>query len=254
MKTHGPVRLLTVTVVTGVIALVLATFGVGRADRVAAGPYTTTFTFTNGTGQPAGFLHLQSNDTVGTLPSVNAPGCSAPAVFDSGFEYWEIVWPSPCVDPGESVSFEMSTFTVFYGHYWAPSVPFVSAVHPPGPPSDGLRIEAQAFVKGSQLVQNAPGCPPPSVSSGSAAVELTWSSACVDPGEKISVHIGAPGPVTDATFIWSPSGPIGGVSFDPTAGGAPSQRSGAELLAAALALSMCAIGGAALFARSRRIR
>jgi hypothetical protein len=64
-----------------------------------------------------------------------------------------------------------------------------------------------AFVKGAAVVQNAPGCPPPSVSSGSAAVQLTWSSACVDPGEKVSVHIGAPGPVTDATFAWSPSPP-----------------------------------------------
>jgi len=196
---------------------------------------------------------VQTNIPVGTLPSVNAPGCAAPTIFDSGFEYWEIVWPSPCVDPGESVSFELPTFTMIYGYYWTPGVPVVSAVHPAGPPSDYLRIATAAFIKGVTLVQNAPGCPPPAFNFiPIATIEVIWSSACVDPGEKVSIHIGAPGPVTSASSNW---GPVGGVSFDPLAGGSPSGASMSfSMLAAVCALSVCVFVGAAWQVRRRRMR
>jgi hypothetical protein len=246
---------LSLAVVAATLAFVFSTPTAGRVSYVHAGLYTDAFTFTNDTGQAAGFLHVQSNETFGALPSVNAPGCPAPTVFESGFEYWEIVWPSPCVDPGESVSFEMSAFTVIYGSYFAPSVPIVSAVQPGNPPSNGLRIEVPAFVKGAAVVQNAPGCLPPAVSSGSAAVELTWSSACVDPGEKITLHIGAPGPVTTASFVWSPSTVVGGVAFDPTAGWSTSTASlRAATLAATLLAAMLVTATVAAVAFRRRVR
>jgi hypothetical protein len=257
------VRRVAMTAVAAVL-LVLATFVTARATRVGAGPYTPTptptptptTTFTNNTGEAAGFLHLQSNDS-GALPSVNAPGCGVPTVFGGGFEYWEIVWPSPCVDPGESVSFELPAFTMIYFYYWAPSVPVVSAVNDTGLPSNDLRIATASFTKGATLVQNAPGCPAPFYQfPSSGTVELTWSSLCVDPGEKVSIHIGAPGPVTSASFFWS--GPVGGVSLDPSDTPLDSSSSGTAMLltavAGVVAVGIIALGSAPWFARRRRVR
>ncbi len=263
--------------------LFVASASLWASDRASAGPLATPTptatptpltTITNNTGQAAGFLHVQSFSTIATLPSVNAPGCGAPAIFGSGFEYWEIVWPSACVDPGESVSFQFgpSPFPPFFGYYWTASPPVVSAVNNTGLASDYLRIVAQATTKGATLVQNAPGCPVPiiSVSVLGTTTEVRWSSACVAPGAKVSIHIGAPAPVTSAAFFWSPGTPtptptptatppppVGGIAVDPEAGGPPSAAAAqAAMLAAALAAAatVVALGGAAWFARTRRVR
>lgn len=170
--------------------------------------------FTNDSGQAAGFLHLQSVPSFSSLPSVNAPGCGAPSVA-SGFEYWELTWPSACVDPGERVTFDAPEFLDVFSHYWAPSVPVVSAVNDTGRLADGLSISPGGFVKGASVVENAPGCGDPGVRFvGEGQVDLVWDAPCVVPGEKVSVHIGMTAPVTQAPYTWSTVVTFGDVSCD----------------------------------------
>ncbi len=250
---------LAITAVAALAVLALRTPLTGHVSHVHAGPGTTTITITNNTSAAAGFLHVGGTASFVALPSVNAPGCGAPAIFGAGFEYWEIVWPSPCVDPGESVSFEVPSIGSFGLGYWAPSPPVISAVNDTGLASDYLRMDTHAITKGATLVQNAPGCAPPyfSVSFFSGVIEVTWSSACVDPGEKVSIHVGAPWPVTSASLSWSPM--IGGVSLEPEVDALPSETERSSGTSAAVAgigaaaAGAVALGCAAWYAR-RRLR
>ncbi len=111
-------------------------------------PTAALFVVTNDTGEPAGFLHLQSLPSFIASPSVNPPGCGTPTVA-SGFESWEVTWPSPCVDPGESVVFDLPEFVNVFSHYWAASPPVISAVNDTGLIADGLTITAAVFIERS---------------------------------------------------------------------------------------------------------
>lgn len=179
-------------------------------------PTPALFVVTNDTGEPAGFLHLQSLPSFIALPSVSPPGCGTPTVA-FGFEYWEVTWPSPCVDPGESVAFDLPEYVNVFSHYWATTPPVISAVNDTGLVADGLTITAAVFIKGATIIENALGCPPPTFGFATfGQLDISWSNACVDPGEKVSVHIGAPGPVTGAPYAWSTVSPkpIGGLVVD----------------------------------------
>ena len=232
-------------------------------------PTPPLFVVTNDTGEPAGFLHLQSVPSFSALPAVSPPGCGAPTVA-FGFEYWEVTWPSPCVDPGESVVFDLPPFVNVFSHYWAPSPPVISAVNDTGLLADGLTITAGVFIKGATVIENAPGCPAPTFGFATfGQLDVFWSSACVDPGEKVSIHLGTLGPVTSAPYAWSTVAPpptptpIGGIgvipeisapragSTDATAGGNGGVVAG---VVATVTAAVLALGGAAWYARRRRLR
>ena len=177
-------------------------------------PTPPLLVFTNDTGEPAGFLHLQSVPSYSSLPSVDAPGCGTPSVA-SGFEYWELTWPSACVDPGESVAFDASEVLDVFGLYWAPSVPVVSVVNDTGRLADGLSMMPGGLVKGARVIENAPGCDDPAFRfEVTGQVDLVWDAACVAPGETVSVHIGMLWPVTEAPYAWSTVVTFGDVSCD----------------------------------------
>jgi hypothetical protein len=236
-------------------AILLAVPGARFQDPVWAG----TSSVTNSGSEVAGFLHLQSYGNYAILPSVNAPGCGQPSIFGAGFEYWEIVWSSPCVDPGESVSFDLGPGTIF-AHYWAVEPPVVSAVNDTGQDAVALTLNAYAYIKGFELVENAPGCPEPAYEYLSSSVlELTWPNACVGPGEKVSIHIGALSPVTTASLTWTAGAPVGGVAELPNARTQPlteEQSSGKGLLFLAgmiTAVAALALASGARYAR-RQLR
>ena len=225
-------------------------------------PTPALFVVTNDTGEPAGFLHLQSLPSFVASPSVNPPGCGTPTVA-SGFESWEVTWPSPCVDPGESVVFDLPEYVDVFSHYWAASPPVISAVNDTGLVADGLTITAAVFIKGATIIENAPGCSPPTFAFPTfGQLDILWSTACVDPSEKVSVHIIALSPVTSAPYAWSTvsPAPIGGLVVDLDGGlgdlplSAAQSTSSASVLAAvagAVAAGALALGGAAWYARRR---
>lgn len=158
--------------------------------------------FTNDTGEPAGFLHIQAIASLGIRnPIENPSGCGEPKHW-SGFEYHELVWPEPCVEPGESVAFHLSKSTKTFSPYFAPSPPLIVAVNDADRPAHGLTIDRVEFYKGVVLVQNADGCSQPIIEND-GELRLLWDSDCVDPGEVVSVHVGAPTAVTSAPYTWS---------------------------------------------------
>ena len=225
-------------------------------------PTPTLFVVTNDTGEPAGFLHLQSLPSFIASPSVSPPGCGTPTVA-FGFEYWEVTWPSPCVDPGESVVFDLPEYVDVFSHYWAASPPVISAVNDTGLVADGLTITAAVFIKGATIIENAPGCSPPTFAFPTfGQLDILWSTACVDPSEKVSVHLIALSPVTSAPYAWSTvsPAPIGGLVVDLDGGlgdlplSAAQSTSSASVLAAvadAVAAGAVVLGGAAWYARRR---
>lgn len=239
-------------------------------------PTPTLFVVTNDTGEPAGFLHLQSLPSFIALPSVSPPGCGTPTVA-SGFESWEVTWPSQCVDPGESVAFDLPEFVNVFSHYWAASPPVISAVNDTGLLADGLTITAAVFIKGATIIENAPGCPPPTFGFATfGQLDISWSTACVDPSEKVSVHLVALSPVTSAPFVWTtvvvdatptvtstpePPTPTRAIKLPiagRSAGQADSQTGGNHGInvaaLAALISSAIALGAAAWYARRRWAR
>lgn len=234
----------------GTVAVMLTAFVVTTSATRPAEAGSGPAVFTNDTGQTAGFLHLQSIVGGSFLPSVNAPGCAAPVVFGAGFEYWEVVWPEPCVDPGESVTFDTSPDPIF-SHYWAPTPPVISAVNNTGAAANYLRVDSGGFIKGWSLVANAPGCATPSFTlPSSSQLELTWSSLCVDPNEKVSIHLGTLYPITSAPLVWGPSS-VGGVA---TLSGVTSKRGAPALARAGAMVSAAFVIMTSFWLMRRRLR
>jgi len=67
--------------------------------------------FTNGTGQAASDLHVQVDLFANVSLVQNAPGCATPTIsklppFGFLFTAADVVWPTRCVDPGESVTLQ----------------------------------------------------------------------------------------------------------------------------------------------------
>ncbi len=219
----------------------------------------TAFVVTNNTGATAGFLHLQSVPTFSALPSIQPAACGT-GTISKGFEYWEVTWPSPCVAPGESVTFDVHNNLDVFSHYWAPSIPVVSAVNDTETSAFGLTIKQGGFIKGALLVENAPGCSTPSISFEPGGLGLTWTSACVDPGEKVSVHLGMLNPVTSAPYNWDAS--VGGATRLADVDALPLETANSRTLsremtlgiAAAASLATLFAGGVAWYARRRRVR
>ena len=245
-------------IAAAILLLAIANFGPGGVSTPVQAQ--TAFVVTNNTGETAGFLHLQSNPSFFALPSVQPVACGT-GTISKGFEYWEVTWPGPCVAPGESVTFDVPTNLNVFSHYWAPSIPVVSAVNDTGVPAFGLTIKPGGFIKGALLVQNAPGCSTPGMSfSTSGQVALTWTSACVDPGEKVSVHVGMLNPVTSAPYNWDAS--VGGISRGAdvaalaleTSNPATLSREVTLGIAAAVSLAALFVSGVAWYARRHRVR
>ncbi len=245
-----------------VIALTVAVLAHVGAPPVAPHPSAhaqTEFVVTNNSGSTAGFLHVQSYTSFSGVPTAQPAACGVPT-FSTGFEYREVIWPSPCVGPGESVTFDVPGNFVLLNYYWAPSPPVVSAVNNTQSAAFGLTIKAGWFFIGYVLVQNAPGCPNPSIDyPASGEIGLRWPSACVDPGEKVSVHLGTMHAVTSAPYNWN--APVGGTTtlapdvdasalVQPDSAGLERNRALAVIAFALVALSLA--GGLSWFAIQRR--
>lgn len=246
-------------IAVAILLLAIARLGPGGVSTLVQAQ--TAFVVTNETGETAGFLHLQSIPSFTALPSVQPTACGT-GTISKGFEYWEVTWPGPCVAPGESVTFDVPGGLNVFSHYWASSIPVVSAVNDTGVPAFGLTIKPGGFIKGALLVQNAPGCSTPSMSfSTSGQVALTWTSACVDPGEKVSVHVGKLSPVTSAPYNWDAPDPVGGTTrlVEMSASPLETANSPARIrevtlgITAAAALAALIVGGAAWYARRHRV-
>lgn len=75
---------------------------------------STVGTFVNDTGQVVNDLHVEVDLAADADLLVNAPGCPTPSgVGGILFSSVNIVWPTPCVDPGESVTLEFFTDCTF---------------------------------------------------------------------------------------------------------------------------------------------
>jgi hypothetical protein len=106
------------------------------------------FTFTNATGQSASDLHFilrSSSTTIGNaFVSQNAPGCPQAAVGfgrTSGPDFTyagDVIWPSACVDNGESVTIGLgtggNTVTVVCSHWTIFGSPIGAPCPSPTPP------------------------------------------------------------------------------------------------------------------------
>ncbi len=74
-------------------------------------PFATE-TFVNDSKQAASVLHIQGETLA--LPSPppslvrNAAGCDQPTILHPVPDAVDVVWPDPCVEPGESVTIEFS--------------------------------------------------------------------------------------------------------------------------------------------------
>lgn len=240
--------------------LLLAIAGLGPGGLSTPVQAQTAFVVTNDTGETAGFLHLQSIYNFSALPSVQPAACGT-GTISVGIEYWEVTWPSPCVAPGESVTFDVPNNLDVFSHYWASSIPVVSAVNDTERPAFGLTIKPGGFIKGALLVENAPGCSTPSIGFPTGGtVSLTWTSSCVDPGEKVSVHLGMLNPVTSAPYNWDAS--VGGATRLADVDALPLETANSPALSRevtlgiAMAASLAALfaGGAAWYARRHRVR
>lgn len=182
--------------IVAVVALALAALALpalGPVDKVQA----VNVGFTNTTGQPASYFVLIAS--IGTVPAtvVTQPaGCGTPQKF-GGFEYVELIWPTACIGAGESITLDTVDpgCCIVYSGSFAASPPAVSALNNKGFTADKLTIDTSTTgLTGALLVQNAPGCPPPTLDEQPPSqVTLVWSSLCVDPGEKVSVHVAGPG-------------------------------------------------------------
>lgn len=180
-------------------------------------PETYCVSFTNVSGATAGFLHVQAiaSNAPSWTPIEVPAACGEPKHW-SGFEFHELVWPAPCVDPGETVAFEFSVNLKPFSPYFAPSPPVVEMRNESGRAAHGLRIDPPPVYKGIILVENAPGCDMPSITSEPSYQEFLWDSACVDPGEMVIVHFGTTTPVTTAPYVWLFPPLFGDASCDET--------------------------------------
>ncbi len=74
-------------------------------------PYTTE-TFVNDSRQAASELHIRGEARAlpSPLPSLvrNAAGCDQPSILHPVPDTVDVVWPTACVEPGESVTIEFS--------------------------------------------------------------------------------------------------------------------------------------------------
>ena len=254
---------LAVTVVATMAWLMLFMPVVGQVSQVHA----FNITFTNDTGETAGhFVLVISTLTVPATIVTQPAGCGTAERF-GGFEYVEFIWPDPCIGPGESIvldTIDPSPYIVF-GHFFAPSSPVVSAVNNESFSADTLAIDITLTygISGALLIENAPGCPEPTFEE-QASVQLTvvWSNRCVDPGEKVAVHVagGGAGGYNAGNLPYQFVAVVGGIAALPEAGGAPLETAGssgpsttalAGIAAAAVAAGAVALGGVAWYARRR---
>jgi hypothetical protein len=199
---------------------------------------SAVFTFVNNTGQVLNGLEIQALSGGASLEQ-NAPGCPVPAVswFPPGGG--RVTWSSLCVDPGETVQLRIFNDCFNCG---APSIiayvwtingtPLTITPTPPvtitptplqgtlatlvnntGVAASDLHfylIEAAMTVT-VQVVTNAPGCSSPVVSFGGGgdgpdftmAINVVWSSACVDPGESVTVSLLCSSPQSPAPCVGS---------------------------------------------------
>lgn len=101
------------------------------------------------------------------------------------------------------MAFQLAKINQTIGHYWAPSMPVISALNDTGRRADALVIDRIDYYKGWMLVENAPGCPEPAFdNTDNDTFGLHWDFACVDPGEKVALHLGATSSITSAPYEW----------------------------------------------------
>ena len=281
-------RFLAVTLTAVLVVALVLVFGHVGAERVLAitptlpSPTATLtptatptptpvdagiITFTNNTAQPAAhFVLIISTITVPATIVTQPAGCGTAEQF-GGFEYVEFIWPAPCIGPGESIvldTIDPAPFIVFT-HSFAPSPPVVSAVNNKGFAAGRLVIDTTSTfgIAGALLIQNAPGCPQPILDEQSLQLTVVWSSACVDPGEKVAIHVAGGGAggfnITNLPFQFVKS--VGGLAVDldgdlgelaletaQPSGGSAGLLAG---IAAAVAAGAIAVGGAGWYARRR---
>jgi hypothetical protein len=79
---------------------------------------------------------------------------------------------------------------------------------------------------------------------------LTWSSLCVDPNEKVSIHLGTLYPITSAPLVWGPSS-VGGVA---TLSGVTSKRGAPALARAGAMVSAAFVIMTSFWLMRRRLR
>ena len=276
LRTNRKRGLLTILSAVLVVALVLV-FAHVSAERVLAITPTLTpaatatptptpadagnFTFTNNTGQPAAhFVLIALTITVGASVVTQPAECGTPETF-GGFEYVEFIWPTACIGPGESIV--LDTFRP-HSYSFAPSPPVVSAVNNKGLTANELLIDIgpTGGIAGALLIQNAPGCPEPTFEvQPSLELRIVWNSACVDPGEKVAVHVAGGGAggfnITNLASQFAVT-PIGGIGVFPDVSGFPLETPASSgpstgWLAgiAGAGAAVAALGGAAWYARRR---
>ncbi len=105
---------------SGALFDVFTTFNFDDAPRACK-----DFTITNATGQAASDLHVTFTGTGGSLETavITAPGCGQPKIPSNGkvTNTAEIIWPSPCVPAGGSVTIRVCSMNgplAFAGGHW----------------------------------------------------------------------------------------------------------------------------------------
>ena len=146
----------------------------------AAGRRCKEYTFTNNLNRSVNDLHAIFSGTGGDLKTTilkNAPGCAMPQVNngDEVSNRMDIVWPTACVDPGETVRVRVcSTNSTprFQGGFWTLNGQDVGTLQEtdvsPGPEYgagsddleyylDGELVAQSPVINGIQLIENIPG-------------------------------------------------------------------------------------------------
>ena len=203
-------------VVAAVAALVLTVLVLPAAGRTGQ-VHAVNVSFTNTTGQAAShFVLIASITTVPGSVVTQPAGCGTPQSF-GGFEYIELIWPTACIGPGEGITLDTVDpgCCIVYADSFAPSPPVISAVNNKGFAADELAIDTTSTgLAGAVLIQNAPGCPQPTLDE-QPPLQLTvvWSSDCIDPGEKVAIHVAGPGAggfnITSLPFQFSATSDFG---------------------------------------------
>ena len=217
------IRGLVVLLVLAGSAVLLAAFGTPEDAECEEpyssphGPWLICHEYVNDSGQTAGFLHFDGYPlTGGNFKPFDQPAaCGEPEIW-FGFEYRELVWPEPCIAPGESITLRLYSDITGGVCCFLPSPPVIEAVNETGRAASGLVFDHSGW-RGYHVVLNAPGCRAPSVERLDLQLELRWGSDCVDPGETVAVHFwGTSSGVTEVAYVWLFPTLFGDASCDET--------------------------------------
>jgi len=122
-------------------------------------------TYVNDIGVAADGLHIIAYWPGGIVLVQNAPGCSSPSIHTSlllpfvGWYLTDVIWPAPCVDPGESVTIEWFGDCITCHVFFEPAT-WTTSTPTPTPDSDGDGVfDPQDACPTTQGLTERQGCP-----------------------------------------------------------------------------------------------